>query len=79
MVRTVADPANPPAALPQANDLCWCGSGRKYKRCHRKIEGRVVPGEVTPMRAVPADIGRPPYADTGESCRGTSPASSRPT
>ena len=66
MVRTVADPANPPAALPQANDLCWCGSGRKYKRCHRKIEGRVVPGEVTPMRAVPADIGRPPYADTGD-------------
>ena len=66
MVRTVADPANPPATLPQANDLCWCGSGRKYKRCHRKVEGRVVPGEVTPMRAVPAHIGRPPYADTGE-------------
>ena len=66
MVRTVADPANPPAALPQANDLCWCGSGRKYKRCHRKMEGRVVPGEVTPMRAVPADIGRPPYAETGD-------------
>ena len=66
MVRTVADPANPPATLPQANDLCWCGSGRKYKRCHRKVEGRVVPGEVTPMRAVPAHIGRPPYAETGE-------------
>ncbi len=65
-MRTVADPANPPAALPQANDLCWCGSGRKYKRCHRKVEGRVVPGEVTPMREVPADIGRPPYADTGD-------------
>ncbi len=65
-MRTVADPANPPATLPQANDLCWCGSGRKYKRCHRKVEGRVVPGEVTPMRAVPAHIGRPPYADTGE-------------
>ena len=66
MVRTVANPANPPAALPQANDLCWCGSGRKYKRCHRKIEGRVLPGEVSPMREVPADIGRPPYADTGD-------------
>ena len=66
MVRTVANPANPPAALPQANDLCWCGSGRKYKRCHRKIEGRVLPGEVSPMREVPAEIGRPPYAETGD-------------
>jgi methionyl aminopeptidase len=66
MVRTVANPANPPAALPQANDLCWCGSGRKYKRCHRKIEGRVLPGEVSAMREVPAEIGRPPYAETGD-------------
>ena len=55
----------PPAALPQANDPCWCGSGRKYKRCHRKDEGRVLPGVVTPMRSVPAEIPRPPYADTG--------------
>ncbi|HEY5875242.1 MAG TPA: SEC-C metal-binding domain-containing protein, partial [Ilumatobacteraceae bacterium] len=22
-----------PAVLPNANDACWCGSGRKYKRC----------------------------------------------
>ncbi|HEX4982136.1 MAG TPA: type I methionyl aminopeptidase [Ilumatobacteraceae bacterium] len=65
-MRVVANTANPPAALPQANDLCWCGSGRKYKRCHRKIEGRVVPGLISPMREVPAHIGRPPYADTGE-------------
>ena len=65
MVRTVANPTNPPAALPQANDNCWCGSGRKYKRCHRKVEGRVLPGDVTPMRAVPAHIGRPSYAETG--------------
>jgi methionyl aminopeptidase len=57
--------AQPPAALPQANDPCWCGSGRKYKRCHRKDEGRVLPGVVTPMRSVPADIPRPPYADAG--------------
>ena len=65
-MRTVADPANPPAVLPQANDLCWCGSGRKYKRCHRRIEGRVLQGEVSPMRRCPADIGRPSYADTGD-------------
>jgi len=54
-----------PATLPKANESCWCGSGRKYKRCHKKLEGRVLPGEVTPMRDVPVEIARPPYADTG--------------
>jgi len=58
--------ANAPTTLPQANDACWCGSGRKYKRCHRRSEGRVLPGRVSPMRAVPPHIGRPPYAETGE-------------
>jgi methionyl aminopeptidase len=62
-MRTVA---NAPATLPHANDPCWCGSGRKYKRCHKKLEGRVLPGEVSPMRPVPEHIERPPYADTGE-------------
>ncbi len=57
---------NPPTTLPQANDPCWCGSGRKYKRCHKKFEGRVMPGDVTPMRDVPDHIERPPYADTGK-------------
>jgi methionyl aminopeptidase len=57
--------ANPPSMLPQANDPCWCGSGRKYKRCHKRSEGRVLPGDVSPMRDVPAAIGRPPYAETG--------------
>jgi uncharacterized protein YchJ len=23
-----------PAVLPGRNDACWCGSGRKYKKCH---------------------------------------------
>jgi methionyl aminopeptidase len=61
MLRT----SRPPAVLPQANDQCWCGSGRKYKRCHKPLEGRVVKGEVSPMLPVPAHIERPPYADTG--------------
>jgi methionyl aminopeptidase len=56
----------PPAVLPQTNDPCWCGSGRKYKRCHKPLEGRVLPGEISPMRAVPGDIVKPHYADTGE-------------
>ena len=55
-----------PTTLPAANEACWCGSGRKYKRCHKKSEGRILPGFVTPMRSVPASIGRPPYADTGD-------------
>ncbi|MCU0259635.1 MAG: type I methionyl aminopeptidase [Ilumatobacteraceae bacterium] len=54
-----------PAVLPQANDPCWCGSGRKYKRCHKRSEGRVLPGVVSPVRSVPDTIARPSYADTG--------------
>ena len=57
----------------RSNDLCWCGSGRKYKRCHKPLEGRVAPGEVSPMRAVPASIGRPPYADSGVPVRRPEP------
>src|SRR6188768_1283473 len=53
------------ATVLQSNDLCWCGSGRKYKRCHKPLEGRVLPGVVSPMRPVPAGILRPPYADSG--------------
>jgi len=75
-LRSATDPDHPypadmtatvtaPATLPNANEPCWCGSGRKYKRCHKKLEGRVLPGVVTPMREVPATIARPPYADTG--------------
>ena len=56
----------PPSVLPQANDACWCGSGRKYKRCHKGTEGRVMQGAISPMRAVPASIARPSYADTGD-------------
>ena len=47
----------------KSNDPCWCGSGRKYKRCHKASEGRVRPGQVSPLRAVPAHIVRPPYVD----------------
>jgi methionyl aminopeptidase len=58
---------------PGANDPCWCGSGKKYKRCHRDADDasggrpgearpdRVAPGTVSPERPVPASIPRPPY------------------
>lgn len=63
----------PPAVLPQANDACWCGSGRKYKRCHKPLEGRVQPGVVSPMRPVPDHIVKPAYAATGEAPRWAEP------
>lgn len=56
---------NPPDVLPQANEPCWCGSGRRYKRCHRASEGRVLPGVISPMRTVPSHIARPSYAGSG--------------
>jgi methionyl aminopeptidase len=62
-----------PAVLPQANDPCWCGSGRKYKRCHKPTEGRVLPGDVSPMRAVPPHIARPSYAESGSPQRWNEP------
>jgi methionyl aminopeptidase len=47
----------------KSNDPCWCGSGRKYKRCHKAAEGRIRPGRISPPRTVPPEIPRPPYAD----------------
>ena len=53
--------------MPKANDPCWCGSGRKFKRCHRESEARIRPGIVSPMLAVPDGIARPDYATAGSS------------
>ncbi len=46
------------------NDPCWCGSGLKYKKCHRLRDQPVRAGVVGPRREVPADIERPPYVAT---------------
>lgn len=62
---SVLQTAQQPTVLPQANEACWCGSGRKYKRCHRPLEGKVLQGVVSPRLTVPDHIARPPYADTG--------------
>jgi methionyl aminopeptidase len=32
------------------NDLCWCGSGKKYKRCHMQLEGNAPAAPVAPKR-----------------------------
>ena len=63
----------PPAVLPQGSDACWCGSGRKYKRCHRPLEGKVQAGTISPMRSVPDHIVKPPYAATGSAPRWAEP------
>jgi methionyl aminopeptidase len=53
----------------RANDDCWCGSGKKYKRCHRTTLLR--PGAVGPERVVPPEIARPDYTATGTPVRAT--------
>ena len=49
----------------RSNDPCWCGSGRKYKRCHQATQERVLPGSVSPRRDVPPAIPGPDYAERG--------------
>ena len=38
----------------QRNDPCWCGSGKKYKKCHMPIEEQMMlhkeRGEIVPPR-----------------------------
>jgi methionyl aminopeptidase len=55
----------------KANDPCWCGSGRKYKRCHKASADHIRPGRISPARVVPPEIPRPPYAETGVPVRRT--------
>ena len=57
----------------KSNDLCWCGSGRKYKRCHKVTEGRVRPGRVSPMLTVPDGIALTDYYASGEPHRWDEP------
>jgi methionyl aminopeptidase len=61
----------------KANDPCWCGSGKKFKRCH-KSAGAIRPGRLSPVRAVPVEIPRPPYAETGQAHRRPEPAVQSP-
>ena len=54
-----------------SNDICWCGSKRKYKRCHKPVDdlrsmNRILPGKVSPMLSVPGEIAPPDYAASGE-------------
>jgi len=84
-VKNATEQRAAPAVLPGANEKCWCGSGRKYKRCCRDSDeaaraGRVLrrasaleKGVVSPRRAVPPTIERPDYAETGQPGPATMP------
>lgn len=52
--------------LPKANEACWCGSGKKFKRCHKQSQAEVVPHEISPIRPVPDTIDKPTWADGGD-------------
>ena len=49
----------------RSGDPCWCGSGRKLKRCHGDHGAHrrppVTPGCQAPVRTVAAGIARPSY------------------
>ncbi|MEM9134658.1 MAG: type I methionyl aminopeptidase [Actinomycetota bacterium] len=59
--------------LPKANELCWCGSGKKFKRCHKEAVKPVKQGWISPVRPVPDTIDKPSWADGGEVVRWDEP------
>ncbi|CAN5562205.1 type I methionyl aminopeptidase [soil metagenome] len=62
----------------RSNDPCWCGSGRKYKRCHKLSDEPVRPGKVSPRRTVPASVPHPDYAEGGVPGSGSTAAIQKP-
>jgi methionyl aminopeptidase len=57
----------------KSNDPCWCGSGKKFKRCHKASEERVRAGRLGPPRPVPDTVPRPDYATSVEPGRAPEP------
>jgi methionyl aminopeptidase len=49
--------------LPKANEACWCGSGQKFKRCHKVSTDPVRQGRISPVREIPNGIAKPTWAD----------------
>lgn len=53
------------------NDLCWCGSGKKYKKCHlksdesKRVEGRFA-AQAAAMQARKAGIVPPGSTKSGK-------------
>jgi len=51
-------PAQPRAQLGR-NDLCWCGSGKKYKKCHLDKDEKNRYEEAHAARVAASKQGRP--------------------
>jgi methionyl aminopeptidase len=58
----------------KANDQCFCGSGRKFKRCHKAAYEPVRQGSISPLRSVPDHIELPTYVVEGRVDRWDEPA-----
>lgn len=65
-------------ATMKANDQCFCGSGRKFKRCHKESFDPLRPGTVAPLRTVPDHIAVPSYITDGQVNRWDEPAVKSP-
>ena len=59
--------------MPKANEPCWCGSGTKFKRCHKSTEFAIKPAAISPLRSVPDTIDKPTWADGGTLVRWDEP------
>ncbi len=57
----------------KANDQCFCGSGRKFKRCHKDSFEPIRPGRVSDLRPVPDGIELPRYVVDNEVVRWDEP------
>jgi len=44
----------PPAQLPGRNEPCWCGSGKKYKKCHLRSDQQQRLSDGGPIREQPS-------------------------
>ena len=62
----------------RANDQCFCGSGRKFKRCHKAAYEPVRQGSISPLRSVPDHIELPTYVVEGRVDRWDEPAVKSP-
>ena len=65
-------------ATMKANDQCFCGSGRKFKRCHKASYDPVRQGTISPQRPVPDSIELPTYVLEGRVDRWDEPAVKSP-
>jgi len=46
-------PEAAPAVKPGRNDACWCGSGKKYKKCHLPEDDQKVAAKACALNCGP--------------------------